>query len=247
MAACLVHGPHEGFRCNKCHGREAQGEGLLSFILNILVFGMALAFIMVYSKNVSGFLPWVLGVCTVLSGVYVFLDMSKKFWGVQLLLGAAVGLLIATGVQFHKSDVPASVAVRTSVTNGAAHSAREAPPMRRPVKARRKYAGTKRLLPVATAQPDSAVSRKNQSGDAFGEYLGFSNGDYAYMLIREGNDTMKFILGGSVSLSDFTPGDTLRVHWKIDKVPDGRQTSRGGSSPDSIEQIIACSAAKRNF
>ena len=56
------------------------------------------------------------------------------------------------------------------------------------------------------------------SGDTKGIYLGISNQEYAYVLIKSGTDTLKFICGADISVRGHTRGDSIKIRWKIKKV-----------------------------
>jgi len=56
------------------------------------------------------------------------------------------------------------------------------------------------------------------SGDTKGIYLGISNQEYAYVLIKSGTDTLKFICGADISVRGHTRGDSIKIHWKKKKV-----------------------------
>jgi hypothetical protein len=52
------------------------------------------------------------------------------------------------------------------------------------------------------------------SGDTKGIYCGRSNQEYAYMLVKSGADTLKFICGADISLRGHSRGDSIKVHWE---------------------------------
>ena len=223
--------------CTQCSMTDAKGRRQISTwssigrLIGKNIYGLVLAFLIVSSKKYFWLFPWFFSIIAIILSIFMFIKISKKFWGGQVLLGGILSLLFTMSSQSpqNNSTQPSSLNTPKQVKKGIQS---------------KNFKSTTNLSLKHAQKGDRIVPQRIISGNTIGQYIGFSNADYPYILIKEGDHTLKFISGNDVSISNLNVGDTVKVNWKKGKVRIENASASGGSIHDSIEQTIASSVTK---